>query len=114
MGRYDEAIAAFERTREIAPMADDYTRAGFAYVYAMTGRRREARQMIGGVRGNPIPVAAVYAALGDKDEAFKILEKAVDERPQPLVALKEEPSLEDLHSDPRWKALLRRMNYSTD
>lgn len=58
----------------------------------------------------PILVAGVYAALGDKDEAFKILEKAIGEH-QLLTPLKVEPPLESLHSDPRWKVLLRRMNF---
>jgi len=55
-------------------------------------------------------VAHAYTALGDKDETFRILEKAVEEH-QLLTPLKVEPPLESLHSDPRWKALLRRMNF---
>ena len=62
------------------------------------------------MKANPYIIAAVYAALGDKDEAFRILEKAIEERSL-LVALKEDPPLESLHSDPRWKVLLRRMNF---
>ena len=55
-------------------------------------------------------IARVYATLGDKDEAFRILEKALEERTF-LVSIKEDPPFENLHSDPRWKALLRRMNF---
>jgi hypothetical protein len=62
------------------------------------------------VKANAYFIAGVYATLGDKDEAFRILEKAVEER-QYLTPLKVEPPLENLHSDPRWKALLRRMNF---
>ena len=82
-----------------------------ARVYALTGRQREARQMISGVKAQPYAFAQLYAALGDKDEAFRILEKAVEERNSLLVALKEDPPYENLHSDPRWKELLRRMNF---
>jgi eukaryotic-like serine/threonine-protein kinase len=67
--------------------------------------------VISGVKAPPILVAGVYAALGDKDEAFRILEKAIEERNSLLVVLKEDPPLENLHSDPRWKVLLRRMNF---
>jgi TolB-like protein/Tfp pilus assembly protein PilF len=110
LGRYDEAIAAFEKIRELT--RDERTfRAGIARVHALVGRQREARQMISGVKAQPIDVAGVYAALGDKDEAFRILEKAIEERNSLLVVLKEDPPLENLHSDPRWKALLRRMNF---
>jgi TolB-like protein/Tfp pilus assembly protein PilF len=111
LGRYDEAIAALEKNREL--MSNDGRQAQIAYVYALMGREREARQMISGVKGTPLLVARVYAALGDKDEAFRILEKAVEERSTFLVSLKEDPPFENLHSDPRWKELLRRMNFPT-
>jgi serine/threonine protein kinase/Tfp pilus assembly protein PilF len=109
MGRYDEAIAAFERIGALMPDSGD-SRAGIAYVYAMTGRQREARRMIAGLRANPYVIAAVYATLGDRDAAFGILERAVEER-QLLVAIKSEQAFESLHSDRRWPALLRRMNF---
>jgi hypothetical protein len=51
-------------------------------------------------------------ALGDKYEVFRKLEKAVEEH-QVLTPLNVEPPLESLHSDPRWEALLRRMNFPT-
>lgn len=111
MGRHDEAIAVFEKHRELAPNAGDFIQTGIAYVYALTGKQHEARQMINGLKTNPFGIAAVHAALGDREEAFRILEKAVEERNQPIVALKEDPALENLHSDPRWKNLLRRMNF---
>jgi TolB-like protein/DNA-binding winged helix-turn-helix (wHTH) protein/Tfp pilus assembly protein PilF len=109
LGRFDEAIAAFEKIREVMPEGGDF-QAGMARVYALMGKKREGRQMISGVRANTPVIAAVYAALGDKDEAFRILTKAVDEH-QFIVAVKEEPAYESLHSDPRWKVLLRRMNF---
>jgi eukaryotic-like serine/threonine-protein kinase len=110
LGRYDEAIAALEKNRELMPKGGEL-QAAVARVYALTGREREARQMISGVKAQPYAFARFYAALGDKDEAFRILEKAVEDRNSLLVALKEDPPYENLHSDPRWKALLRRMNY---
>jgi adenylate cyclase len=82
-----------------------------ARVYALMGRQREARQMIKGLNANPYIIAAVYAALGDKDTAFRILDKAVEERSSALIQLKADPPFESLHSDPRWKPLLRRMNF---
>ena len=75
------------------------------------GRQREARQMVSGLKAGAFDIAGVYAALGDKDEAFRILEKAVKERDSLLVFFKEDPTLDDLHSDPRWNELLRRMNF---
>ena len=109
LGKYDEAIAAFENAAQLR--SDGMHPARIARVYALMGRRREARQMVSGVKAQAFDLAAVYAALGDEDEAFRILDKAVEERNSLLVFFKEDPSFENLRSDPRWKALLRRMNF---
>ena len=62
----------------------------------------------------PTNVAIVYAYRGQRDEAFKWLAKAVDEHDL-LIGHKfrDEPKLEPLRSDPRYKALLREMNWPT-
>jgi len=110
LGRYDEALAVYEKAKEVAPSPTGY-RDVVAYVYARMGRRQEARRLVSGTTVFPVDVADVYAALGDKDAAFKILEKAVEERNALLVTVKEEPPLESLHSDPRWQRLLSKMNF---
>ena len=111
LGRYDEAIAAFEKNRELMPKGGDLQAGNGARLCA---DGQTARSAADDQRGESEPLCLLprlYAALGDKDEAFRILEKAVEERNSLLVALKEDPPFENLHSDPRWKALLRRMNF---
>ena len=54
--------------------------------------------------------AEIHARLGNKDEAFKWLSKAVDEKEEPVDLLKVDPAFDSLHSDPRFSELLRRMN----
>ena len=55
----------------------------------------------------------VYAALGDKDEAFRSLSRMFEER-EGLNYVKTDPRLDSLHADPRWQVLLRRMNFPQD
>ncbi|HEX4945485.1 MAG TPA: tetratricopeptide repeat protein, partial [Blastocatellia bacterium] len=110
--RYEEALAVFERGRGLTGDKSNF-QAHIAHVYARMGRKSEARQMISGLKVAPIGLAAVYTALGDKDKAFRILEQAIAERNSFLTSLKEDPPFESLHSDPRWKELLRRMNFPT-
>jgi tetratricopeptide (TPR) repeat protein len=110
IGKYDDAIAMYEKASALRPGSGGY-HPGIARVYALTGKQQEARQMISSARRSALNRAAVYVALGDKDEAIKVLEKAIEARDALLVFIKEEPSLESLHSDPRWKELLRRMNF---
>nr|ART36309.1 C588 [uncultured bacterium] len=109
LGRYDEAITVFEKAAQLR--SDGMHSARIARVYALIGRQREARQLLIGVKAGAFDIAAAYVALGDKDEAFRILEKAIKEHNSLLIYLKEDPSLDGLHSDPRWKELLRRMNF---
>jgi TolB-like protein/Tfp pilus assembly protein PilF len=54
--------------------------------------------------------ASVHARLGNKDEAFKWLSKAVDEKESGIDLLKVDPAFDNLRSDPRMDELLRRMN----
>jgi hypothetical protein len=51
----------------------------------------------------------VYAALGDKDQAMRWLEKGYEERFNPGVLLR--PGFDPLRSDPRFQDLLRRIGY---
>jgi len=55
-------------------------------------------------------IASVHARLGEKEQAFIWLDKAVDERSSGIPNVKVEPSFDSLHSDPRFTKLLERMN----
>ena len=56
------------------------------------------------------PVAVIHAALGEKDEALARLEKAYEDRDSWMDYLAIDPRLDSLRSEPRFAALLRRMN----
>ncbi|MBV9034338.1 MAG: protein kinase [Acidobacteriaceae bacterium] len=53
--------------------------------------------------------AYVYAALGQKDEAFEWLERGYAERCYPMVFLNVYPLLDPLRGDPRFTSLLKRV-----
>jgi hypothetical protein len=58
----------------------------------------------------PGGVAAAYALAGDKDNAFKWLDKAYQERDGATITLlKCDPGFKNLRGDPRFSDLLRRM-----
>lgn len=58
---------------------------------------------------SPLTFAVLYTDLGEKDKAFEFLEKSYQERSPWLVFLKTDPQFESLHSDPRFKDLVRRI-----
>jgi TolB-like protein/Tfp pilus assembly protein PilF len=59
-------------------------------------------------------VAEVYGYRNDKDHAFEWLERARRQRDAGLPGLRVDTLLPNLHSDPRWDALLRAMGLADD
>ncbi len=109
LGRYTEALAVLEKADMTEP------RTGIALqrarVYALMGDTKGAMAILDASRGsNPRLLATAYAALGDKDEAFRLLFLPLDERRGLDVYVKTDPPFDSLHSDPRWKEVLRSMN----
>jgi len=113
MGRYEEALAIYTKHRVLKrdPPNNPHFLAIRARVYALMGKRTEARGILKAVKPHkPDLRAAAYVALGDNDEAFRLLFQKVENREETLYAIKTEPRFAGLHSDPRWQELLRRMN----
>jgi TolB-like protein/DNA-binding winged helix-turn-helix (wHTH) protein/Tfp pilus assembly protein PilF len=112
MGKYAEALATQEKANALA-----VRRAGDTYriarIYARMGQRDEAQQILEALRNRPAGLAqaaSVYAALGEGDQAFRLLFRHAEERSSQAGYINVDPSFNSLHSDPRWPVLLRRMN----
>ena len=112
--RAEEALATYRRGLTTAP---DYVRLrnGEARALAELGRGDEARRIALAleeeaeqryVRGEEI--AGIWAALGDRDRAFRWLDRAYEERSagMPFLAY---PMYDPLRSDPRFQALVRKV-----
>lgn len=59
--------------------------------------------------GNPFNVARECAMLGERDQAFEFLNKAVEERKWLIYNLNVEPAFDSLRDDPRFEELVRRV-----
>jgi hypothetical protein len=55
----------------------------------------------------------VNSVLGNLDEAFRWADRAIEQRDPQVLGLKSTPLFENLRSDPRYPALLRRMNLAS-
>lgn len=55
--------------------------------------------------------AEAYVGLGENDQALTGLERAYQEHDQWMVFVDSYPGLDGLRSEPRFQALLRRMNF---
>jgi hypothetical protein len=58
---------------------------------------------------SPFDLALIHAALGEKDKAFVLLDKAVAERSTFLLYSQWEPRLDPLRPDPRFKQILKQI-----
>jgi hypothetical protein len=54
-------------------------------------------------------IALAYVGLGDNDNAFRWLDKTLEERAGPFNELNADPMFDPLRADPRFPTLLRRM-----
>ena len=60
-------------------------------------------------RFSPYQLAIVYAGLGETDNAFESLDRAVQMRSTLLTYLKMDPRFDSLRKDPRFDSLLQRI-----
>jgi len=112
---FAEAIAEIQKAIDFSggsPLA----LAALGHTYAVWGRRAEAERVLNELKESskqgyisPYSIAAIHAALGEKDQAFIWLEKAYEERSGWLIWLRAEPISDPLRSDPRFQDLLRRV-----
>ncbi len=113
-GKLDDALALYLKARQ----GTHEPNAGLAIAYARLGRISEAQRMLqqlidkanrGYVAGEQI--ASVFVALDNHDEAFRWLNRAVDEHSgNPIATCRE---LRPLYSDSRFPLLLRRMGINS-
>ena len=59
---------------------------------------------------DPAWIGYLYAMIGENDEAFKWLEKGYEEKSDFIDYVKIDPAMRNLSSDPRYTALLKKMN----
>jgi TolB-like protein/Flp pilus assembly protein TadD len=142
-GRYDEAIAQCRRTLDMEPgfplahevLAWSYHNQGKekefleeldksrgsseavpGLLYALTGRRAEARRVLDHLLksepkayGLDTAVLQLSVWVGEKDRAFAWLDRLFEERNGGLIVMRVEPLWEPIRSDPRFEALARRV-----
>jgi hypothetical protein len=58
-------------------------------------------------------IAEVYAFRNQSDEAFEWLDRAYVQRNAGLIQTKVDPLLNSLRNDPRYAALLKKLNFPT-
>jgi TolB-like protein/DNA-binding winged helix-turn-helix (wHTH) protein/Tfp pilus assembly protein PilF len=94
------------------------TLAAMGHLFGASGQREQARAMLVRMKRlassryvTPYGVALVHAGLGESDEAFQWLSRAVDDRAHWLIWLSLDPRFANLRADPRFGATLARIGW---
>lgn len=114
--RYEESAAAFRKSVELSgglPMVLGW----LGLALGSAGRAAEARDVLGRLQAiagqsyvPPTSFAWTYLGLGEIDEAFIWMNRAVEAPDRMMSPIKSYPFFDPLRSDPRFIALLRKMN----
>jgi adenylate cyclase len=112
-GDFAEAIALYTKAQE----ATHFPSSGLAITYARMGRQIEARNILAQLLKerekryvSAHSIAAVYVAFGEKEEAFRWLERAFAEHSGILQWIAFLPEFHALRPDARFTHLLRRIS----
>ena len=117
---YPEALASDKRWIATHPSQsrDPYPLAVSASIYGLQGRNEEAEALIKELRETArhryvsgFFFAEAYVGLAQSDQAILWLERAYEEHDQWMVFANSYPGLDWLRAEPRFQALMRRMNF---
>jgi serine/threonine-protein kinase len=113
--RFDEAIACFQKTRELAS-GHAPAIAALAYCYALMQDRpralrclQELEHLAATTYVSPYNFAKIQVGLGNLDAAFEWLDLAEQDRSPRLTWIKVDPVVDPLRDDPRFRSLLQRI-----
>ena len=109
-GRPQDALREIERVHNATYRAHLY-----ALTYYALGRKKESdaalrELMMKYHASNAFEIATIYAFRNQTDEAFEWLDRAYAQRDPSMMSTKLEPLLKNLHHDPRFAALLKKLN----
>jgi tetratricopeptide (TPR) repeat protein len=116
-GEYAMAIREFEQAVQLSG-GDPYYEGSLGHAYGASGNSNQARNVLQHlqirVRQQYVPPYAmglVYVGLGDKDQAFRCLQNAFEDRSTSMVFLRSDPELASLRTDPRFEQLSHLVNF---
>jgi tetratricopeptide (TPR) repeat protein len=107
-GRFQEALTEAQKWK---------SNGGLALVYYKLGRRADsdaavARMTQEDQNNFAFGVAGVHAFRGETTQALSWLERAYEQKDSQIISIKSDPYLVPLAREPRFKALLAKMNLS--
>jgi TolB-like protein/DNA-binding winged helix-turn-helix (wHTH) protein/Flp pilus assembly protein TadD len=117
-GNLGDAIVEYKKSVDRSPASVSYL-ANLGRGYAVSGQRSEARAILSRLTQvsatqyvSPVHIALLYAALGERNQAFAWFEQAYQERDAYLL-IASWPWFDALRSDDRFQELMKRVALQT-
>jgi tetratricopeptide (TPR) repeat protein len=114
---YEEALEEFQKENQLQPDMPGISNALIVFTYMQMGKKELARKFLDRIIEQskrlyipPSFLASLYFAIGDKDKGFEFLNKAYEQQDCWIVTIKLGPVYETVRSDPRYVAMLKKMN----
>ncbi len=115
---YQEALRELQRESDIRAGSDTVVETWKGIAYVKAGKKSEAKRVLDDllkrakqVYVSPVLFAGLYFAMGENDLAFKSLDLAYNQRDSRLLELKVLPEFDSMRSEPRFKALLKKVGF---
>jgi Flp pilus assembly protein TadD len=112
-GVFDKGVEEIRKSHSMDGIDPDLS-PDLAYIDAVTGKKAEARRILGRLLDlakvavvDPAQIAAVYAGLGQHEEALTLLEQAYEQRSPMVTWLKVDTRFDSLREEPRFKKVMR-------
>jgi serine/threonine protein kinase/Tfp pilus assembly protein PilF len=125
-GMHEEALEALGKARELMAVQPgpaysliDVAEAYYGFALAKAGRKKEAQEVLAGLLEKSkrayvshFMIGLLHIGFDDIDSCFDWLERACQEHDAWAYSIRVEPMLDDIRSDLRYKALLKKMGLS--
>jgi serine/threonine protein kinase/tetratricopeptide (TPR) repeat protein len=115
---FEPAIEEFQKAVSLS-QGSPLMLAALGHAYAKAQKTNEANETLAKLKDlsrhqyvSPVEVAPIYTALGNREQAFKLLEEARAEHSFHLVYVNVSPQFKVIRSDPRFQDLVRSIGLS--
>ena len=115
-GDYEESLKAYKKSEELMGGSYRALEAYYGWIYALSGERDKAEKILHSLIErsktediSPELIAHTYLGFGDTDRVFEWLEKGIEKKDWGILNINDLPEYKPIRSDPRYKALMKKM-----
>ena len=117
--KYDEALDVLSKSLKIQYNVE--TLLLICHVYARLGKIGKVREIIKEAESQTtdggcisFKLATIYLVIGEKERAYQLLEKSIEEHDYDLAGIRCDPRLKSIYHEEKFKKLISKMGFPAD